>query len=163
MTRAAVLFRVLVGVVSVIASALAARAAETEQGAHHTVRFMTDSGYPLEIKTMEFSPDGSMLAASVSQKGLSLIRTKDGETVKERKGSPFSISYSRDGSRILLMSENRIELLDADLENAIPSDRHSEPGFIGLTLESRNGKLLVSQLAPGGPLDRSGKIKLVTS
>ena len=64
--------------------------------------------------TMAFSPDGSMLAVSVSSKGVSLVQDpgrRDGGRVQAES---FSMSYSRDGSRILLMSENRVELLDAD-------------------------------------------------
>src|SRR5271157_1639244 len=100
MTGAPLRFLLLVGAVGVIACSRAVTAAEAEKAAHHTLRFTGSGGYPLEIRAMRFSPDGSMLAVSVVNKGLSFIRTQDGETAAERKGSPLCIGYSRDGSRI---------------------------------------------------------------
>ena len=109
---------------------------------------------------MQFSPQGSVPAISVASKGVSLIRTRDGETTATRNVTPFSLRYSRDGTRIFLMSESKRELLEADLKTPVRFDSKLEPGYVGMNMQTRNGKLLVNQLFPGGPLDRSGRIKV---
>ena len=147
MTAVSVRFAVLVAVVGSVASVAVARAAEGESGAHYTVRFMSEGGYPSEIRTM-------------SSKGLSFIRTEDGETESTYKGSPFSMAYSKDGSRLFLISEHARELLDVKSMKPIPFNAKTEPGYIGLTVKTRNGKLVLSELTAGGPAERSERIKV---
>lgn len=135
--------------------------ADDDSDTHYTIRFLTESGFPSELRTMCFSPDSSILAASVHYKGVSFIRTEDGETEKTyNKGDPFSMAYSKDGSRLFMISESSRELIDVKSMKPIQFNGKPEPGSIGLTVDTRNGKLVVTQLTPGSPAERSEQIKL---
>ena len=130
-------------------------------GDHHTLRFVTSSGYSQSFKTMAFSPDGSELAVCTSSERVAFVSTADGEITGHYKQlTPFSMSYSRDGSRLFMISGNDSHLIDTRRRSKVHFQRKSEPGFIGINLEKRNGKLLFSHIQPGGPVDALGKINV---
>ncbi len=159
MQTCAVRLRVLAGVVGAFVWLPVAQAAGKEPGTHHTVRFTSESGYPLAIKAMQFSPDGSVLAVSIASRGISLVDTDKGETIAHRRGDYFAIAYCRDGSRLFALSERRSELLNANnLQDCIPMPDKSVAGLVGVDLEMRNGKLLIREVIPGSPAARSGEI-----
>ena len=129
-------------------------------GDHHTVRFLRDSGTAQSLRALTFSPDGSELAVSTSVDQVSFIRTSDGEITGHFDMTPFSMAYSSDGSRIYMISERRRELIDVAKGSAIKFQTQQQPGFVGISLAKRNGKLLISKIETGGPVDRQGKINV---
>ena len=126
---------------------------------HHTIRFVYDSGSAKAIRCMTFSPDGKTLAISTSGSRVTFVRVKDGEIVKEYQASPFSMGYSQDGSRIFMVSEQRFLLLDTKRLTPLKFDNTWEPGFVGILLEKRNGKILIESLSAGGPVEKLETIR----
>lgn len=129
---------------------------------HHVSRFFNSSGSPRKLRTMAFSPDGSTLAVSTASNRLSFVRTRDGETVTEFNQTPFSISYSKDGSRLFMISESKRVLLDSRSIEPIEFDYNANvsDGYLGVSFEIRSGKILVKALTDGGPVSAAGKINV---
>nr|QRW40691.1 hypothetical protein [bacterium] len=127
---------------------------------HHLIRLLTESGTPLAVRTLAFSPDGATLLVSTAQGGTMIIRTRDGEVVGEYDLAPFSMAFSRDGTRLLLISERDTVLLDTRRWSPVPIDDAAEPGYVGLRFERRGGRILVSELTPGGPVEALGSVRV---
>ena len=118
-------------------------------GTHHLIRFIRPgqlSGYALE--TMQFSPDGSILAVATTDGVVSFISPASGEKVGSHKHAPFSISFSKDGTRLLMIGRRSTELLD--MQVGIPVDivdsKRNDTGVIGISLNLKDGKLLISKI-----------------
>jgi len=88
-----------------------------------------------------------------------VISTKDGEVLKEIGDSFFAGGFTKDGTRLFMVSEHEQVLLDGRTFEAlgvpVPDD---VPGDIGLRLRARTGKLLVDAIIPGGPLAAAGTV-----
>ena len=80
--------------------------------------------------------------------------------IGERKGLPFEMKYSKDGSRIMIFSTDDPVLLDIKTRKPLPIDTQDEPGFVGLRTIERNGKLLVDKLIDGGPAAKSSQLQV---
>ena len=129
-----------------------------EPGSHHLLRLLTDSGSPRGVRTLTFSPDGSMLAVAVGRDQVQVIRTEDGETIGSYDLVPFSMAYSRDGSRLLMVSEIDTVLLDTERWAEVELDQGTEPGYVGLRFDRENGKVLISEITSGGPVEALGTL-----
>ena len=127
-------------------------------GPHYTVRLKEPGrlGDPT-VHAMQFSPDGSQLAVAHDRK-TSFIRTQDGELTGTTSFAAGSMAYSRDGSQLLLVGNQEHRLLDLNFGTSQQIKASPQPGFIGLGLERRNGKLLVSLVQAGGPVDLAKQI-----
>ncbi|MCA9216531.1 MAG: PDZ domain-containing protein [Planctomycetales bacterium] len=132
-------------------------------GTHHLIRFIRPgqlSGYALE--TMQFSPDGSILAVATTDGVVSFISPASGEKVGSHKHAPFSISFSKDGTRLLMIGRRSTELLD--MQVGIPVDivdsKRNDTGVIGISLNLKDGKLLISKIRSGSPAEKSGSISV---
>lgn len=139
-----------------------------ELGTHETIR------YPKEprVKTMAYSPDGSQLAISFSQRlgrssrGVDFINVSAcKKTATHKRDAPFSMAYSIDNKIICMISESRQVRIDAITAAELPSrsvtsQAAAKPGDIGITLEERNGKLLIKSIDDGSPAQSSGKINV---
>lgn len=129
-------------------------------GTHHLVRFSGPSGTSRpKLETLQFSPDGSVLAVATTSGLVSFIDAPAGKKVGEHKQSVFSMAFSRDGSRLLMIGTRGTTLLDMQL--GIPLDRppYREPnGAVGARVERQDGKVVVAALPEGGPLAATGQI-----
>ena len=72
----------------------------------------------------------------------------------------FSIGYSKHGDLFYFLSSRQAKLLRASDKSELPAKVNRIPGFIGINLEHRNGKLLVSRIDKGGPAEQSGALQL---
>jgi WD40 repeat protein len=136
--------------------------AAQEPGAHHTLRFRAGSSSQT-LKVMAFSPDGQTLAASLSGGKTVFVRTQDGEIVGSYDGSPFILTFTKDGSRLLLLSSKGFASLDSNTHTAVPlppSDPSQEDGYTGLATEERNGKLIIVGLSPDSPAAKLGSVQV---
>ena len=97
-----------------------------EKRAHHTFRYLTDSGYPQIFKTMTFSPDSAQLAVSVAGK-LDFIDVNLGRITGQYKAAPFSVTYTRDGGRVYMISTYQAVLLDT-FDHGLELGRHVVKG-----------------------------------
>ncbi len=130
-------------------------------GTHHLIRFIRPgqlSGYGLE--TMQFSPDGSILAIATTDGVVSYVNPDSGEKVGTFKHSPFSISFSKDGTRLLMIGRRRTELIDmiAGIPAKIDNTERNEKGVIGISFNLKDGKLVITTLRPGSPAEKAGTI-----
>lgn len=133
---------------------------EAASRTHYTVRFFRESGFAKELRSFAFSPDSRILAIATGN-NVAFVATTDGNVRQTVKHNPFAMGYSRNGSRILMLSEREQVLLDSrTLRAAPPAKLTIERGFVGLFLEQRNGKLLTKSLSPEGPVDRLGKVNV---
>ncbi len=128
---------------------------------HHVLRFLRSGGSPFELRTMHFSPDGSMLVVSTARNRLSFIRTQDGEIVRHLQETPFSIGYSKNGERLFMISESKRKLLDSRSGRAIKFDYNARfaKGHLGLSCVLRGGKIIVKEINDGGPAQKLKKIR----
>jgi len=127
---------------------------------HYTARFLLGPGQSDSIRALAFSPDGETLVVSCTAEATRFIRTRDGEAVGEFKMQPFSLAYSKDGTRLFLVAEHRFELLDAQRVASLPFEPSADVGFTGMGLEQRNGKLIVTLVPPGSPAAKPGAIRV---
>ncbi len=79
---------------------------------HRLVPFPQKYGRNVTLRDMAFSSDGQKLAVATSDGYLLLFRTKDAEVEQSREAAPFSLAWSRDDARLLLMLESGAELVD---------------------------------------------------
>ncbi|MFO0979083.1 MAG: hypothetical protein U0996_21920 [Planctomycetaceae bacterium] len=126
---------------------------------HHSFRYETSYGSPLEIRTMAFSPNGQQLAVSVNNQ-VELIDLDRGEIIREFKSRPFSMKYTQDGKRLYMISESDTHLLDVSSGTVIPTTNRHMQSDPGINIERRNGKLLVKSLVPGGSADASESVQV---
>jgi len=109
---------------------------------------------------MIYSPDGRELAVSIGGK-VQVFEVASGAKRMTIAHNPFSMSYTRDGSRLLAISERRSIVADANTgsiqEARVTKPRHGE---LGIDFEQVNGKLLVKSIWVGSPAERYGKIKI---
>lgn len=134
--------------------------AQAGEGAHHTVRFLNRHRLSRSIRMMEFSPDSSILAVGVAWGSVHVIRTRDGETVRKVAVNPQSLRFCRNGALLLEMNNKKGILWDVARNRAVNLALQQAPGFLGISYQPRNGKWLMSDLAPGGPGKKSGKIQV---
>ncbi len=119
-------------------------------GSHFTFRYLTDYGSPQTYNTLAFSPDSSQIAVSVAG-NVDFIDCASGRVTGQFKSSPFSVTYTRDGSKIYMISQYESLLLDTLTGAKLKTQFELTPGYVGLGLESQSGKLLIKQITPGGP------------
>lgn len=127
-------------------------------GDHHTLRFLDHSRAPQPGLCLAISPDASELALGVEPGKVHFVRLSDGEQISEITGSPFAMRYSKDNSRLLMLTTDGSFLINTKTRHRQSVDIRDEPGYIGLGPVNRNGKLLVSRLHPEGPAASTGKI-----
>jgi hypothetical protein len=79
---------------------------QTTDGAdHHTLRFhYPQSRAPRSAYALAIAPDGNELALCVEPETVHFIRTADGEQISQISAHPFAMRYSKDGSRLLMVS-----------------------------------------------------------
>ena len=129
-----------------------------EDIASSTYRYVTEAGYPQSYSTMAFSSDGGLLAISVAGR-TDIINTVN-ETAYALKISPVAMAFSRNGEKLLAISSYDRKLVDMTVGNEKQVPGKPNPGRLGLGLEQRNGKLLVSSITPGSPIEKNGEIKV---
>jgi WD40 repeat protein len=130
-------------------------------GDHHTLRFLyPDSRSPKPALSLAISPDGAELALSVEPGTVHFVRLSDGEQISQITANPFSMRYSKDGSRLLMLTTNASFLLNTKTRQKVSVDIRDQPGYVGLGTVNRNGKLLVNRLHAGGPAATSGRVSI---
>ncbi len=124
---------------------------------HYTARLGNPNAYSVKVKKIVFSPDGAQLLVATSQ-GTYIVQSQGAEIVGKIKTTPISMNYSKDGSRAFLIGTYGRKLLDMQQGIEIKYSSASVAGYVGVTLTRKNGKLLVSAIAPGSPCAENGKI-----
>ena len=130
-------------------------------GTHHLIRFIRPgqlSGFGLEA--MQFSPDGSILAVATTDGVVSYVSPESGEKVGTFKHNPFSIGFSKDGSRLLMIGRRSTELIDmiAGIPAKIDNSERNAKGVIGISFNLKDGKLVITTVRPGSPAEKAGTI-----
>ncbi|MCA9212907.1 MAG: hypothetical protein KDB27_07580 [Planctomycetales bacterium] len=134
--------------------------AELLSNEHFTVRLKSSKEWNNPtVATMLFSPDGSELAVATNRR-LQFIRTADGEVTSRHEISPFSIVYSGDGSRFFAITTRKNHLLRTSDNASIPFTPRREPGYVGIRVGEKNGKLIISHLDQGSPAVESSEIRV---
>lgn len=129
-------------------------------GPHYTVRLHdTRSGSPPKVKAVSLSPN-SKLAAALTTRGIHLVGTDDGELVWKSSVGGFSMAFSKDSSKLLVIGRSGPKLLDTRSGSESSVEMAVDTGYVGLAFEHRNGKLLVERLDSRGPADVLGKINV---
>ncbi len=127
---------------------------------HHTLRYLTTGGYSEQnMRTIGFSPDSSQIVFSVGGK-LDFIDPHLGRITGQHEARPFTAVYTRDGSRIYMISEYEATLLDTLTGTKINATFHRTPGYIGLEIEEQSGKLLVQGIRADGPASKVEGLKV---
>ena len=126
-------------------------------GKHYTARLGDRDTFAIDVKTLVFSPDSSQLLVATSQ-GTYIVQPQGANLLGKIEMSPFSMNYSRDGSRAFLIGTRSRTLFDMRQGVEIEYSSESVPGFIGLTLARQNGKLIISSISPGSPCAENGEI-----
>ncbi len=128
-------------------------------GDHHTLRFLyPNSGSAQRASALAISPDGKELALCVESGSVHFIRIADGEQISQIKTRPFVMKYSKDGSRVLMVTTDESFVVETQTRRRASVDIGEQPGYIGLRTGLRNGKLLVDELIEGGPAAKSGQL-----
>ena len=70
------------------------------------------------------------------------------------------ITPQRPASRTHLIGTNQSSLIDTLTGDKIRFDFEVKPGYLGLSLETQSGKLLVSRISPGGPVAAIDEIQV---
>jgi hypothetical protein len=147
----------------IVASLVRASFADSENGFHLTTRFYSRGNTPGKIESFAMSPDGSTVAIATSNTDVAAVRVADGEVIGRDENRNYrGLSFSKDGSQLLTFTESEIRLYDARSMAKIKQvNRFSDtPGIVGMQLEQRNGKLMVTKLTPGTTLANAGKIQV---
>lgn len=128
-------------------------------GQHFTTR-LGDSRYSApEATIVAFSPSSREVAVCTAKKTV-FVDPNSGDITGSLQVSPLSLAYSKDGSRIHIVAPRGFFWLDAKTKGDLNFQLSDEPGFIGLALVEKNGKLIVSELHDGGPAKANGKISI---
>src|SRR5690606_34115735 len=125
--------------------------AEIVSAQHHTVRFFSQFGRPLVVNDLAFSPDGRMVALSTQDGKTSVVSTDSGEILLQHKLAPFSLAFTPDSGGLFMIAQWGTELLDLSSRQVGKIAWQVPQGKLGIGLESRSGKLLLSDLTLGGP------------
>lgn len=126
---------------------------------HQLVRFIKPGQYRGDsLETMGFSPDGSTLAVATTGRTVTFIDPTTGKRKGEFPHQAFSMAFSRDGSKLLLIGYDSVSLLDLHTGLAKGVGFQAEPGSLGVTLAHESGRIVVKGLVPGGPAAQSGQI-----
>ncbi|MBL8819858.1 MAG: hypothetical protein JNL58_27785 [Planctomyces sp.] len=121
---------------------------------HHSFRYYSSGGWSQQMQSLTFSPDSQQLAVSVAGH-VDLTSLQDGEVTAQFQSSPFSMRYTPDGKRLLMISTYESRLLDVQRGAIVPSQHQPLLAVPGVNLEVRNGKLLIKSLVRGGSADAS--------
>jgi WD40 repeat protein len=125
---------------------------------HHTFRYFTTSGSPIGLHELVVSPDSKWVAISTKDGKTSLVSTADGEIKHQHPLEPFSLNFSGDSTRLLMVSQRGTQLLNLANRQASHVRWQIPLGYLGFALESKNGKLLVKSLTEGGPAATGGDL-----
>ena len=115
------------------------------------------SGTP-KVRAMAISPDGKQVAVATSRE-LLFARSVDGEIESRVDYSPFSIAYSNDSRQLFTINERVSKMFQIAPPAEIPSSFTRPQGYLGVKLEEKNGKLIISSVEPGSPAAKSAILK----
>lgn len=127
---------------------------------HHTLRFLTNFGGIKKLHAVEFSPQSNLLAVAVDQTPLTIIDTATGNAAHELKTvSAHTLRFAESGKRLLTVGSR-----DTLLVNTVSGETNNvswdvPPGYTGLRLEQRLGKLMIDEVLAGSPAAASGKLQ----
>ena len=132
----------------------------TSAAGHYTAR-LSRTGYVIgpEVKDLVFSPDSSQLLVGADG-GTFLVQPRGAEILEHIRFSPFSMNYSKDGSRAFLIGRYGRRLLDMKLGSEVSHESAGTPGYVGLSFARRNGKLVIAGIDPGSPAAKGRKIRI---
>jgi WD40 repeat protein len=113
-----------------------------------TAKYEPSSSHKGSIRSMAFSPDGSLLASGGDDTTMRLWQVSDGsllQTLEGRKGSIQSVAFSPDGS-----------LLASGRDDTTVRLWHVSDGSLVRTLEGHEGAVFSMAFSPEGSLLASG-------
>ncbi len=123
-----------------------------------SLRFHSDSGSPLKLNKMVFSPDGTQLAASIGDR-VHIIDCVAGDILFDVQFAPFRLSFTPDGQKLLMM-DSRTRILDLVSRKVEKIPIMIPSGKLGFSLERQQGKLLVKSIAEGSAAADSGRVAI---
>ncbi len=126
---------------------------------HHTFRF-SGSIYSMSGPCIAMSPRSDEFLFCSGNDKVQLIRIVDGEMSEFCDSKAAAIAYSADGSRVLVKTDRESRLIETGSKRELPLNKDYLPGGLGITLEGKNGKILIQKLLPGGPAAASGNIQV---
>lgn len=125
---------------------------------HYSFRYHGSFASPRSLQALAFSPDSRQLAVSISDQ-VDFIDIQKGEILYKFRASPFSLSYTRDGRRLYMISRDEARLLDVKSGVVVPTHYRPEMGIFGIEFGEHNGKLLIRSLSLGGSAEASKLLK----
>lgn len=115
------------------------------------------SGNP-SVEDLRVSPDGKHVAIA-TRSGLVLARTSDGEISSRINFSGFSLGFSADSQLVYCIGARDSKLFQVSPPGELPTSYSSSKGYLGISLQEKNGKVIVASVEPNGPAASSGLLK----
>ena len=132
----------------------------TLAGNHFTVRLKNPKSWSSpDVELLRFSPDASELTVATSR-GMQFIRTRDGEVTGRIGFTPFAMEYTKDGSILHAIATRQSKLLRVADKYSLPMNYKRKNGYVGIRLNERNGKLLISHVDADSPADSTKLIRI---
>ena len=124
---------------------------------YETIRFYTKNSKPEQLNAYAFSPNGRYLALSFnsnlgSRSGVSIVDLEKLELIKQTGNySFFTLAFSSNSQKILGVGGYAgIQLIDVATGNIQrPRNLPGVTGKIGINIEEKNGKLLITSITDG--------------
>lgn len=123
------------------------------------MRLLTNFGGVKKLYAVEFSPQSNLLAVAAERSPLVILDTATGNAVHElKKVMPHTMNFATSGKRLLAIGERDTQLVDLASGEASSVSWDVPPGYTGLRLELKLGKLIVGDVLANSPAAASGKL-----
>ena len=124
----------------------------------YTLRITKPRGGMASVKRMAVSQDGKKLAMATYD-NLVFARCSDGEIEARFDSSPFALTFSGDGERLLAIEERKQQMFQTSPPSEIPFNFSRPNGYLGINLVQKNGKIVVASVDSGSPAAKSDLLK----
>lgn len=122
-----------------------------------SLKFTAKSAYSRTFKSLAVSPDGSRIALCAGNQ-IHLIDTVSKRVMKQTPGDPFTLRYSADGTRLYGIGTGRNYLFDQNLNELRADSGVRTPGYVGISVNTIERRLILSTVSPGGPVAALSKV-----
>lgn len=139
--------------------------ARSGQAEHYTSRFQSPYG-PAQVQQVCFSPAGDLIAVYTEQGLIRVLSTATGEPVREFTQNEHGVlatnpmEFGPTGQLLTVLGQSTWRQFDLATGKVRSLPNELPIGRFGIAWEVRSGKLLVVDLAPGGPAQLSGKVHI---
>lgn len=127
----------------------------------HTFRYFSSKSKPENARALAFSSNSQELAVSTSSGSTSFIRVANGEQIGSLRTAPVRVKFSEDGRLITLVGNDGAVVYDRQQKKTVTAAAaETVKGYVGLSLQRKNGKLLIESITPGSPTERDGRLRV---